>query len=241
MIHEFFTNKWILGAVGFIILFAGVCYLWYQHDTAPYRQEAAETVNLIREWESPVNTQRKTKETADVTAIDKTLLSASESILNTKMKTADSNDTSVNPKGDTPINVTDEQVRVSPHGFGPYPEIPKGAPVNPFTGKERRSMELLMRVIIKKWNEGVRFKGATIERGKVYLNYPNTIYVQYGDPKVNPDGSITRPITSAGGSNDVFITEEQMRSGQIPADLRVSEYDKSGIDPYEYLNLPEKP
>ncbi len=66
MIHEFLTNKWILGSVGFIIVFAGVCYLWYQHDTAPYRQEATETDALMREWESPVNTQRKTNETADI-------------------------------------------------------------------------------------------------------------------------------------------------------------------------------
>ena len=51
MIHEFLTNKWILGAVGFIIMFAGVCYLWYQHQVAPYEKQAADTAEIVHQLE----------------------------------------------------------------------------------------------------------------------------------------------------------------------------------------------
>jgi len=59
MIHEFLTNKWILGAVGFIIMFAGVCYLWYQYQVAPYEKQAAETAEFVRQWDKNQQVQPK--------------------------------------------------------------------------------------------------------------------------------------------------------------------------------------
>ena len=59
MIHEFLTNKWILGAVGFIILFAGVCYLWYQYQVAPYEKQAADTAEIVHQLEKNQQVQPK--------------------------------------------------------------------------------------------------------------------------------------------------------------------------------------
>ena len=48
MIRDIITNKWFIGAIALLIIIAGACYLWYQYDTAPYRQEAAESAKLLR-------------------------------------------------------------------------------------------------------------------------------------------------------------------------------------------------
>lgn len=181
MIHDLFTNKWILGAIGFLILFAGACYLWYQHDIAPYRQEAAETAELARELESPVNMQRKTNETAKVPASDKTVPSESESIPDAEMKTVDSVNTPVSPKGDTPITVAAEQVRVSPHGFGPYPKIPDGWPQGFFDRELTREHELLGRVRIKLHEQGIPTLGVGIDKtGMVYPFDKDQVYITFG-------------------------------------------------------------
>ena len=42
MYQDIFTNRWILGSLGFLIVFAGACYFWYQYETVPLRQQIAE-------------------------------------------------------------------------------------------------------------------------------------------------------------------------------------------------------
>ena len=134
-----------------------------------------------------------------------------------------------------------ETVRVSPFGFGPYPEVPEGCPVprNIWDASDAQ-MELLFRVAIQKWNEGERFNGCSTGEGKVYLHYPNTVYIQYGEPAVNDSGILIRPITHVISAN-IGMSPQQMRAGEIPAGIHVLEYGKDGIDPYEYLDLPCQP
>ena len=134
-----------------------------------------------------------------------------------------------------------EPVRVSPFGFGPYPEVPEGCPVprNIWHASDAQ-MELLFRVAIQKWNEGERFNGCSTGDGKIYLHYPNTVYIQYGEPEVNDSGILICPITHVISAN-IGISPQQMRAGEIPAGIRVLEYGKDGIDAYEYLDLPSQP
>ena len=131
------------------------------------------------------------------------------------------------------------EVRVSPHGFGPYPPIPEGAPIAEFDETDSVEMELLLRVAIKKWNEGYRFVGASIANGKVYLNYPNTLYIKWGDPQEDPDGNVFLPIVRTSGPGDLVLTPEQMHSGKIPKGVTALDLDSEGLDPYEVLELPE--
>lgn len=144
-----------------------------------------------------------------------------------------------------------EDVPVSPFGFGPYPEVPADYPFTPFwfdyhKDPERydakhdtemlKSRELLSRVMVKAWTEGTRgFTGGSgsLTTGKYYLHFPNTIYVEYGEPFLNDDGTVTTPISSYTGGN-VYLTHEQMLKGEIPSGVRVIE---GGYDPYEYLDL----
>lgn len=134
-----------------------------------------------------------------------------------------------------------ETVRVSPFGFGAYPEVPEGCPVprNIWHASDAQ-MELLFRVAIQKWNEGERFNGCSTGDGKIYLHYPNTVYIQYGEPEVNDSGILIRPITHVISAN-IGISPQQMRDGEVPAGIHVLEYGKDGIDAYEYLDLPFQP
>ncbi|RKU36463.1 hypothetical protein C6496_13520 [Candidatus Poribacteria bacterium] len=253
MIQDLFTNKWILGAVGFLILFAGACYLWYQHDTAPYRQEAAETAELIQERESTVNTQRKTNETANVPSSGKTVPSASESIPDAEMKTVVSDDTPVSPKGDTPITVAAGQVRVSPHGFGPYPKIPDGWPQGFFDRELTREHELLGRVRIKLHEQGVPTLGVGIDKtglvypfdkDQVYITFSETYLPNLGNVRyiadIFGDATVSQQIESNAKArtrnSGLPIPLQIPIEADIPAGVQV--LDKSeGFDPYEFLSL----
>jgi len=126
-----------------------------------------------------------------------------------------------------------EDVPVSPHGFGPYPEVPEDFPLPvDWTGKHVQA-ELLMRVMIKTWTEGERFMSGNIVDGKVLLNFPNTVYVRYREIPT-ADGSVitTRSIA---GATDVEVPPP---GEDFPPGVRVLDLDEAGIDPYEYLDLP---
>lgn len=242
MLRAIVVNKWVLAGIVLLIVLSVGCVFWYRYDTEADRRDAVETDKTVKEWEATQKAEANGKVgyATDV-SVESTMPTTETLITDTSYpvrKTATSTNKVTDPDITSKSETEIADVSTSPHGFGPYPKIPEGAPVNPFTGRESKINELLMRVIIEKWNEGERFTGASFHGGRLYLNYPNTVYVQYGEPIENEDGTVTRPITSAGGSNSVFISEYQMRTGQIPSNLRVLEYDKSGIDPYEYLELP---
>ena len=143
-----------------------------------------------------------------------------------------------------------EDAPVSPYGFGPYPEVPADYPFTPFwlrpppkgnkTRERLMRKELLSRVMVKAWTEGDHdFIGASSEDGgKVYLTYPDVIYVRYGEPEKNDDGVLIRPIKDM-ESAGVLISPEDARNGKTPAGYKVIEFGDAGYDPYTYLDLPE--
>ena len=95
--------------------------------------------------------------------------------------------------------------------------------------------ELWGLVLVKKWNEGERdFVGTSMDmdNGKVYLHYPNVVYVKWADTQL-PDGTITKYVSEISGS-DSTITD-QVREGILPPGVLVLDMDSSGIDPYAYL------
>ena len=100
---------------------------------------------------------------------------------------------------------------------------------------ELTQRELWGLVIVKKWNEGDRdFIGTSMDMdtGKVYLYYPNVVYVKWADTEL-PDGTITKHASKVSGG-DSTITD-QISEGILPPGVLVLDMDASGIDPYVYL------
>ena len=241
MYRDILTNKWFLAGFGFLVIYACACYLFYQHTTAPYRQQAAELDEIIRKYE-----KQRTAETANPKgqAADAPVQSNTSTAEKLKTKTHGAKiDTSTDETTDpdsaaTQVTDNTEEVRMSPHGFGTYPEIPNGAPIAAFHESHSIEMELILRVAVKAWNAGERFRGASGDSitGKVYLHYPNTLYVWYTTVD-NGDGTFTRRISRGKSGDDVNLSQEQIRTGNIPPGIRIIEMDKAGIEPYSYLGL----
>ena len=136
------------------------------------------------------------------------------------------------------LDPIDEEVRISPFGFGPYPEIPEGFPFdNPWdVPTTNATFELMHRVQIKLWNEGKRPEGMTWEKGRVYPIYPNTIYVEW-DYFDAEDGSMERYISEVTAGTLSPEADALLDEGIIPPGVTVYKYSEAGIDPYSYLGL----
>ena len=250
------TLKWILGSIGTILVIAGLCYLcylWYQYSLAPDRQQAAETAEQVRQWEQSKkarDTDRTTKQVGTTQTVGSTE--------NTAVSTDDTTGMSdplvdgIDPVETNTSTQSQEtvDVRVSPHRFGPYPEIPSGyrAP-NIFDKPLSKSQELMMRVDVKLWQQGIRTEGIGInyDTGLVYPTIRGTIYVTWSDFTL-PDGSVEKvaqrlsghPNTldllprGLSGFSDIFVPKHIVFKRNIPSHITVLEHSE-GIDPYEFL------
>ena len=155
--------------------------------------------------------------------------------------------------------------RVSPFGFGPYPEVPDGYPIpvkwhwqwseEQLTQMEEASSEvlkmrgisfterlkqheLMTRVGIKLWNEGHRFTGlsSSDQTGLIYPNYEDVIYVKWREI-ADRDGTVRRYPSDIIGSAGGALSPAQ-RSGRepLPDWLEVKSME-DGIEPYEFLGI----
>ncbi len=249
MFRTLFSSRLFVGGLVVCVLVCTGIYLWGQHAENKFREQEAETHRFLqqlkeRQAAQAVPTTEQTE--AALRETDTTVSNAddaAEVFPDIPDAVPEGTDTgALQTHGETANEISEEttaDVLVSPYGFGPYPDIPEGCPVLPHSAWHAISsdMELLFRVSIQKWNEGERFRGGSIEDGKVYLHYPNTLYVLYGEPVENDDGTITRPITYT-KSAGIGLSPQQMRDGEIPSGIRVLDFDQEGINPYEYLELP---
>ncbi|MDE0485204.1 MAG: hypothetical protein OXI67_21725 [Candidatus Poribacteria bacterium] len=241
MTRDITPIKWLIGAIALLIIVAGACYLWYQHSLADERKAAAEATELARQWEltQKADTESGVEQAADVISAQGTMPTTEKPRTKRGEPAVTKDNAPVetqNVAAGMPSVENTKPVRVSPHGFGPYPKIPEGAPIAEFHESDDVGMELLLRTAVKAWNEGERFLGASGDEEKVYLHYPNTLYVWYTTVD-NGDGTFSKRISRGKSGGDVNITEEQVRTGNLPPGLRIIEMDKAGIEPYSYLGL----
>ena len=253
MSRDILTNKWVLGGIGFLIVLSVACVLWYQHDIAPYKQEAAEAEQLLRQ-----NLAEQTRAAQEQKTVSEITETPSDVVQEVETVELQENTFSGLPKATEEIsgNVrvitvdTPQGKRVfklpkaSPHGFGPFPEIPPDYPTGAVwlqstyylqTTEFQRQRELLDRVLIKLWSDGEKnFKGGSISpEGKVYPNYFNTYYITI-EERESLDGTIGTFFRIKGGGpppEDVDLLNP-------PSHITVLDYESSGIDPFQYLNLP---
>ena len=135
-----------------------------------------------------------------------------------------------------------EEVRMSPFGFGPYPEVPEDMPGRHLyiTWEDKTSSsELLSRVLIKLWTSGERnFRGGSTHEGKIYPHYNDVVYVSRRPIIGKISGTIIGYVTHTKSGPQVNFTDADLLDP--PPELRVLDLETSGIDPYQYLNLPYK-
>ena len=185
MYREILANKWILGGLCFLVVFTGVCYLYYQHETAPLKQQATEPNEIIQQStrNTTAETANRTEQAADAPADSNTQTAEKTTTETTGAET--STDKTTKPvTASTQQTDNIEEVRVSPHGLGPYPKTPDGYPHSkPFNDEMSLEHELLERVRIKLFNEyGVFADGIGMDNniGLVQVVTKDQIYIGWG-------------------------------------------------------------
>ncbi len=259
MYWDVLVNRWFLGAFILCVICSIGCLLWYQNEMAKIQKETEAHEAFIAQLEDEKNgteaVMKRTTPTGEIVQ-DEWNENVETAFVN-EDTTEESNTGSEKTKTSGAVNnaasskTKTRKVRVSPYGFGPYPEIPEDFPAGKFSFKGfSEGHELLMRVWIKLWKQGERVEGATFgDNGLVYPIIPGKVYVEW-EEVVSPDGTKVNSALRYLGHPDDFpakdikalirssITGNKPRKGsEIPSHLEILSFDE-GIDPYKFLDLP---
>ena len=254
MFREMMRNRLILGGIIFFVLVVAGSQLYSWHVRRSVTSETERTKRAVQALD-PQKQPHLAVDAPEVPGVQVEAemplpLSAAKETLPGAEQDA-SVDANAIAASDTlaPTEVPAEPEIVSPHGFGPYPEIPADYPEHlmPFwtdtpnfkgvPGHAAGPFELMDRVLIKLWKQGHRnLTGASLSKtnGKIYPHYANTAYVQY-EEWTAPDGEVHRFITKMKGGPDIAPYSKQIREGNVPAHITLIDYDSAGIDPSTFL------
>lgn len=258
MLRDLLSSRWFQGGLAFFVLVVGgsLLYSWHvlrttesdmkRHDRF---SQGLEKQNRTRPAHDPVETS-----TVDADTVEVSIESDDTQIIAEKMEAFPGADVIQDVDfskvfSDTAVVVEDvpagevSPYGVSPHGFGPFPEVPPDyfRTAEEVWGKERlRTMslghELLSRVQIKLWTQGIRTFGAKFENGLVYPAYDDTVYIEWAD-SVAADGKMY-VVRQFGSPSVINQYGDDIHKGIFPAHLKVYEFPDGGINPYEFLGLP---
>lgn len=138
--------------------------------------------------------------------------------------------------------------RESPHGLGPYPDIPSDYPRQNIwaelekgykAGITGMSHELMHRVLIKLWNQGQKAEGGILDsdNGRVYPMYKDTVYVNWSESE-NEDGSVETYLGRYRCHPSLKDYRDSVENGTQPSWIKVVAMEDGGVDPYSFLDLP---
>lgn len=222
MLHNVFTSyKWLIGSVVFLILITVGFVIWQHYDLKSFNKRYSisdvpvEQKGISKKTEPKVSTQQ----TIDASAENKTLTVEQPA---TESNVPDKNEESAT-------------VRVSPYGFGPYPEIPKewNYP-NLWENIRDRNHELLQRVSVRMWNEGRRWSSIGMEGdGLITVVEPGTVIVEWETAR---DGT-KRIWRVLGDPKDNISPGVYTSLSDFPSHLNIVNREDVAIDPYEYLGI----
>ena len=123
MNHNTSILKWIIGGFSFLVIWSGLCYLWYQHTTAPYRAELDEMTIRQSENQRTATTVNDSEQAADVSVESRTL-TTEKSITDTTNEVV-KDEGAIQAQNDVPAETAQKaqtaettEVRMSPYGFG---------------------------------------------------------------------------------------------------------------------------
>ena len=246
MYRDFFTSKWILGGAGFLIILFVACLLWYQHDTTADRQAAAKAEKQLLQSKIAHKTtaNNMTKEVTKFPA-ESTARPAVKPITKTTDKVDGTNSLSTEGLPSVTQHAQEQKkiAAVSPHGFGPYPELPSDYPAQDlwnYPDFMSSDTELMHRVAVKLWKQGTRSIGGMMADGLVYPTIPGTVYIEW-EHRVLSNGTEEKVVSGIRGDpfTGQFLRGMERQKGRlvesdIPSDIMIG---NGGIDPYEFLNL----
>lgn len=250
MLRNIFANSWILGGIAFfafLILIVGGCLFWYHNITSQSEKEAAETEQFARQWEKDQQAKPKAATDPETASPKATTDSDTPDAENERSPVPDRTELS-KAHSNVPTEIAETaEVRMSPYGFGPYPEVPEGfsRPVKfPSSSPEH---ELMTRVEIKLYKQGIDVKGATLMNGLVFPIIKGQVYVEW-DSYEGPSGVVRYIRRTSGFPTDINRLQE-IQSGKekhksvteadIPSDIKIVSFNDGGIDPYTFLDLPK--
>ena len=248
-------NNIILGII--IVALLLVTIFWFHYDLSKFRKDVGKHEIISSETDSKQAPDKMSVEKAQIKETD----SPTDMHPQNNMIPEDilALDTSLEPEKLNGEQSVAENVPVSPYGFGPYPELPPPWPRDYWDGVRSKGHELIGRVRIKLYEEGVWADGMHRDdnTGMIHPIYQDTVYVEWGH-YTNPDGTTERYITSSLGHPDTMDVLEKLRyppeimkeetdkiprtlglirESDLPTDIKFLTYDEGAIDPYEYLNL----
>ncbi len=246
MFRDIVGNKWVIGGVAFLIVFASACVLWYRYDTAADRKALAETAELVRQLAKKAASDDKMEQATDAPA-ENTLTETTGAVVETDTRT--DNEAKTYRVGDIYVGKTppslpvSQDELVSPYGFGLYPELPEG--YGPITWpRKHANSELMIRAEIKLLNQGVPVEGIAMKNGMVYPIIKGICYVEWGETSYG-----RRYIRRSTGHPDdgdymeAIEEERRKRRESVTASdfpgIQLILYEEGGIDPYTFLDLPK--
>ena len=246
MLRDLLSVRVVLaGLVFFVVVVSGsLLYSWHIRRITEAELAASDALMHHRESQNETHTTQNTVDTSRVdfehaeTSLEVDDLQVSEdpnvSLIDEASEFADVVDAFLPDDFVSEEALVSEDVPVSPHGFGAYPEVPTDFPedVNWSDYEEDLPIyELMTRVQIKLWKQGHRAMGISEENGVMYPVIRGRVYIKW-----SRSGKEVLEVTGhPADMSDAIVN--QIESGIIPAGLTVLNYDTAGIDPYEFLNL----
>ncbi|MDE0085033.1 MAG: hypothetical protein OXU23_04925 [Candidatus Poribacteria bacterium] len=259
MLKSFFFSKPFVIGIAILLFVSTLCFLYYQSVITSIEKEQARDDKMIKSLTEEVkdsDTHEINNGDIDLNG-DSDIVTPENPVKTNEALGVDHDDSDVKPSVKennlTMPEMAEKEIRMSPFGFGAYPEIPQ--PYRDLGGvqdiwghfeelaktdpDQARIQELGERVLVKLWNEGLQPEGANYSEGKFFPQYPNTVYVQW-DTITLEDGSIEEIPSRVVGDPafSQFDLQFYESNGQdVPAGFNLLDYDKDGIDPYQFLNL----
>ena len=235
--------------MGFLVIFAGLCYIWLQHSIASYRHQILESEDVVLQTDISQKLHRSTEIKVSEAKVSEFKMDTSDSTKKAAVK-SDLVVKDVEHNKTTPLIQKQEpetaEVRVSPHGFGPYPEIPPDYPRQDlwdYPDFITAEHELLLRVQVKLWKQGIQTKGGGMVNGRIYPNIPGTVYVEW-ENCVRTDGTEERFASRMYGDphvgkilRDIINSKGELHESDIPKEINVIDSDDGGINPYQFLDI----
>lgn len=263
MLRELFTSRLFLGGLLCCVLIVAGSLFWSQHVKRELREREAETRRFVQQVEKRDGPRHRAEQMDTVAGQGQAEnLVAPDDFSPTAQDAPDTPSLDTDAESvasetepfleETVVADATVEVPVSPFGWGPYPEVPAGFPIEPswtwseekrlsYDSSRQRDFELMGRVLVKLWHQGDReFVGVyrDDQNGLVYPTYPNTAYVDWRESTL-PNGEVVKypgGLLSGPGAPKYIPLRDFFENG-LPSGIRFIDWETGGINPYEFLGL----